>query len=69
MNLGVVMFLHPLGELAVERRQRTQVQLAGQELVANGAKKPFLSPVGLKGTTSGRNWSLLKISKSPTWGF
>jgi hypothetical protein len=41
MGLGVVVFLHPLGELAVERLQRAQVQLAAQELFANGAEKPF----------------------------
>ena len=41
MNLGVVVFLDPLRELAVERLQRTQVQIAGQELVAHRAEKPF----------------------------
>jgi len=41
MNLGVVLLLDPLGELAVERLQRTQVQFAGQELVPHGAKKSF----------------------------
>ena len=41
MNLGVVMFLDPLGELAVEGVQRTQVQVAGQELVAHRAEKSF----------------------------
>ena len=41
MNLGVVVFLDPVGELAVERFQRTQVQFAGQELVAHGAEKSF----------------------------
>ena len=41
MDLGVVLFLDPVGELAVERVQRTQVQIAGEELVAHGAEKSF----------------------------
>ena len=39
MFLGVILFLGPLGELAVERFQRSQIQGAGQKLLAHTAKK------------------------------
>ena len=41
MDLGVVAFLHPRGELAVESFERGEVEFAGQKLVAHGAKKPL----------------------------
>jgi hypothetical protein len=47
MNLGVILFLDPMGELAVERVQGTQIQFAGQELVASGAKEAFYFSLGL----------------------
>ena len=44
----------------------SQLSLSGANLATVAES---LSPVESKGTTLGRNWSLLEISKSPTWGF
>ncbi|MFM1945066.1 MAG: hypothetical protein RI897_4048 [Verrucomicrobiota bacterium] len=41
MLLCVVVFLDPVGELTVEGFERTEVQRAGEELVADGAEEAF----------------------------
>ena len=39
MKLRIVVLLDPLGELAVERVERGQIERAGEELVAHGAEE------------------------------
>ena len=41
MFLGMVVFLDPVSELAVERLEAGQIQGARKELLADGAKKSF----------------------------
>jgi len=42
MFLGVVLFLDPMSELAVERRQGGQIQRTGKELLADRAEETFM---------------------------
>ncbi len=41
MHGGVVLFLHPVSELAVEQLQADQVEFEREELVAHGPEEPF----------------------------
>ena len=46
VNLRIVIFFRPVGELAVEDVEGCEVQIACEELVANGAEKSFDLPFG-----------------------
>ena len=41
MDLGVVTFLDPVGELAVEDFEAGEIKLAAEELIAHGAEEAF----------------------------
>lgn len=52
MFLGVVLFLDPVSELAVESVERTQIERAGKELITNGSEEALDFTFG--GTVSHR---------------